>query len=329
MKICLDPGHYGSNFNPGITAGYVESNFTWAYYLLMRGILESKYGIEVVGTRDCKEDYPKKPNGDDDLQERGKRSKGCDLFISIHSNAAVDELTKKPKPEINSVFTHWSVRSGGKELACKIGEILTEFFREEWGDCQDPTMYAVESKKYPGYDYYGVLKGAAKVEVPAIIVEHSFHTNPRYCEWAMVEGNIDRMAEVECDAIAEFYGIKPIEQGNHYCIVLNQNLEKGDRGEAVKLFQIRMRQVSPEFDKEVEAHSFKKGYPDGSFGAGMVQTLKKFQENAGIAQTGTLNDITRQVLNSDIGKLYGQLTSTDNMLQRSNEKIKFAKQTLA
>jgi hypothetical protein len=28
MKICLDPGHFGSYYNPGVAAGYVESNFT-------------------------------------------------------------------------------------------------------------------------------------------------------------------------------------------------------------------------------------------------------------------------------------------------------------
>lgn len=285
MKICLDPGHYGSNYNPGVAAGYVESNFTWTYFFMMKERLE-RYGVEVIGTRASKEE-------DMGLQARGRCSEGCDLFISIHSNAADD-------PKIDSVFTHWSVRSGGDGIAKAIGNALTEFFRSEWGDCQDPIMYAQESTKYPGYDYFGVLKGAASVGTPGIIVEHSFHTNVRYCEWAMRPGDIERMADVEVDAIAAYYGLEPVTFGIYY-IPLNVDLRKGDKGEDVKKLQMRLRQVDATFDKEVAAHSFKNGVPDGSFGGKMVATLKRLQFDAGLPETGELDYPTRTLLNtSDI-----------------------------
>lgn len=297
MKICLDPGHYGSNYNPGVAAGYVESNFTWDYFFLMKDRLE-KYGVEVIGTRSSKDDYPKNSKGEDALQVRGRTASGCDLFISIHSNATGD--TKNPRPEINSVFTHWSVRSGGREIAEQIGARLTEFFRSEWGDCQEPTMYAQESEKYPGYDYFGVLKGAASVGTPAIIVEHSFHTNPRFCEWAMVPGNIAKMADVEVDAIADYYGLTK-KTNSAYYIYLDKNLKKGDKGEDVKKLQMRMRQVDREFDEEVAKHSFDQdGNPDGSFGGNMAKTIKRFQLYAGINQTGEVDDETRAILNTTV-----------------------------
>lgn len=63
-----------------------------------------KYGVEVIGTRATKDDYPKNSKGEDALQVRGRTAAGCDLFISIHSNAT--GTPEKPRPEINSVFTH-------------------------------------------------------------------------------------------------------------------------------------------------------------------------------------------------------------------------------
>ena len=307
MRICIDPGHYGSDYNPGVAAGYVESNFTWAYAWLLKERLE-KYNVEVVLTRTNKAD-------DLPLQTRGKLAAGSDLFISVHSNA-VDN-----KPDMDAVFCHWSVRSGGEGIAKLIGNALTDFFKSEWGSINEPCLYSVESTKHPGYDYYGVLKGAASVEVPAVIVEHSFHTNRRYCEWAMTAGNIERMADVEVQAIVDYYGLnKPIED-DIYWIPLNTNLKKGDKGEAVKRLQMRMRQVSQEFDEEVKAHSFKNGVPDGSFGGKMVDTIKKFQRYAGLETTGELDAETREVLNSNLATVYCNLGDADNVISQVREIV--------
>lgn len=309
MKICLDPGHYGDNYNPGVAAGYVESNFTWQYFLLMKERLE-RYGVEVIGTRATKAE-------DMALQARGKCSKDCDLFISIHSNATGGE---QPKPEINAVFTHWSVRSGGKGIAEAIGYKLTEFFREEWGECQDAIMYSQESTKHPGYDYFGVLKGAASVGTPGIIVEHSFHTNPTYCEWAMAPGNIERMADVEVGVIAEYYGLSPVTN-SLYFINLDKNLKKGDKGEDVKRMQMRFRQIDASFDEEVKTHSFNaEGSPDGSFGGSMVKTIKRFQNEVGLPDTGELDDATRMALNNTVIQYANRVTELVKSLDE-NRKV--------
>lgn len=290
MKICIDPGHFGDNYNPGVAAGYVESNFTWTYSWLLKERLE-RYGVEVWLTKETKAE-------DMGLQARGKKAAGADLFISVHSNATDN------KPSVNAVFTHWSVRSGGEGIARKIGNALTAFFIQEWGQIDEPIMYAQESEKYPGYDYFGVLKGAASVEVPGIIVEHSFHTNARYCEWAMRAGSLEKMADAEVEAIVEYYDLSEPVPDDMFCIPLTTNLEKGDKGEAVRRLQMRMRQISPEFDAEVKAHSFKNGIPDGSFGGKMESTIKKFQKYAGIHQSGKLDSETRDILNGNIALNY-------------------------
>lgn len=301
MKICLDPGHFGSHYNPGVAAGYVESNFTWTYAWLLKERLE-KYGVEITFTKETKEE-------DLALQQRGKKAVGCDLFISVHSNATDN------KPDMDAVFTHWSVRSGGEGIAKKIGNALTDFFRSEWGKCEDPIMYAQESTKHPGYDYFGVLKGAASVEVSGIIVEHSFHTCAKYCEWAMTEGNLEKMADVEVKAIAEYYGLLEPQEEDFYWIPLTTDLQKGDKGEGVKRFQMRMRQVSAAYDEEVKAHSFKNGIPDGSFGGKMESTIKKFQLETGIPVTGKLDAETRDVLNTSIAFWHKEMLANEAIIE--------------
>lgn len=300
MKITIDPGHYGSNYNPGVAAGYVESNFTWTYSWLLKERLE-RYGVEVLITRATKEE-------DMALQARGKMAKGSDLFISVHSNATDN------KPDMDAMFCHWSVRSGGEGIAKKIGNALSVLFRSEWGHVADPVFYAQESAKYPGFDYFGVLKGAASVEVPGIIVEHSFHTNANYCEWAMTEGNLEKMADTEVQAIVDYYGLtEPVND----CFYIPQttDLKRGDKGEGVKRLQMRMRQISAEFDEEVKKHSFKNGVPDGSFGGGLEKSLRKFQQQAGIPQTGELDAETREVLNESIAMIEYERRADEAVIQ--------------
>lgn len=306
MKICLDPGHYGSDYNPGVAAGYVESNFTWAYALLMRERLQ-RYGVEVIFTRDSKDE-------DLGLQARGKKSEGCDLFVSIHSNATSD-------PNRNAVFCHWSMVSGGELIAKEIGKALTDFLRSEWGEIQKEECYYVESEKHPGQDYYGVLLGASKVGTPAVIVEHSFHTNKRYCEWAMIPGNIDKMCDAEVTAIAKYYGLS-VALDDMYYIYLPKNLKKGDKGEDVKKLQTRMRQIDGTYDVEVEEHSFYEGHPDGSFGGKMVTTMKRFQHELGIEETGELDSATRAILNNSVIEWYHALRDSKSDYDSMSQSYK-------
>ena len=56
-KICIDPGHYGSNYNHGVDAGYVESNFTFDFSFRLKRYLEAG-GFEVIMTRTNKDANP-------------------------------------------------------------------------------------------------------------------------------------------------------------------------------------------------------------------------------------------------------------------------------
>ena len=78
-RVCIDAGHYAKyNRCPSIPS-YYESDMVWKLHLLQKKYLE-QLGIEVVTTRADKDK-------DLALVERGRKAKGCDLFISDHSNA--------------------------------------------------------------------------------------------------------------------------------------------------------------------------------------------------------------------------------------------------
>lgn len=288
MKICLDPGHYGDSYNPGVAAGYVESNFTWDYHLLLKTELE-KYGVEVSTTRADKDT-------DLGLKARGLKAEGSDLFISIHSNAS-------SRSSANMVWVMYSVRAGGQDVGRAVGEALTNMFISEWGSIENLVVEGRPGTKDPTKDYYSVLYGCSAVGVPGIIVEHSFHTYAPYCEWAMTPGNIEKMAVIEAKAIADYYHLTKVDE--EYAIQLNQNLKKGDKGPEVVRLQKRLCQVSPAVEADVRSHSFKDGQPDGSFGGGLKRTITNLQALAGIATTGELDDDTRAMLNSNIAELYG------------------------
>lgn len=186
MKICIDAGHFGK-YNPSpVDKRYYESEMNWKLHNYLKTALEA-YGIEVVTTRSSKDK-------DLVLESRGKLAKGCDLFISVHSNACNTESVDYP-------------------LACctvsgradKIGQALADTVAKVMGTTQRGRI--LKHKGTDG-DWYGVLRGAASVAVPGVLLEHSFHTNKKATAWLLVDNNLKKLAEAEAQTIANHYGIK-------------------------------------------------------------------------------------------------------------------------
>lgn len=194
IKICIDAGHYGKYNQSPCNEEYFESEMTWKLHLKLKKYLEG-YGIKVITTRT---DQAK----DLELASRGKKAKGCDLFVSLHSNSTVggmiDEGIDGPK-----VY----VPVSGK--ADDLGEKLAECIATVIGTKQDG-----RSKSKPGNkgDWYGVIRGAASVGVPGILIEHSFHTNTRSTEWLLKDSNLDKLAKAEAEVIAKHFGTSRITQ---------------------------------------------------------------------------------------------------------------------
>lgn len=87
-KVCLDAGHYGNYNRSPVHSGYYESVRMWKLTELVAAELTAR-GIHVVKTRSNQK-------SDLALTSRGKKAKGCDLFVSMHSNAASSESVDYP-----------------------------------------------------------------------------------------------------------------------------------------------------------------------------------------------------------------------------------------
>lgn len=188
MKICIDAGHYGSyNRSPGVKS-YYESKQMWKLHLLLEKELEA-YGVEVITTR-------AEQSKDLALEKRGKMAKGCDLFISLHSNAVGSAMNESVDYPLACCSVSGKADTIGVELAIAVHKTMG-------------TKQAAQktNRKWGSSDYYGVLRGAAKVGVPGVLLEHSFHTNTRAANWLLSDSNLAKLAQAEAKVIAEHYGL--------------------------------------------------------------------------------------------------------------------------
>lgn len=190
-KICLDAGHVGSKYNQSpVVKTYYESAMVWALHLKLKAQLEAR-GFQVVTTR---------ASIDTDLgvYERGTASKGCDVFISLHSNACGTESVDYPV-----VYRAYDNKNNIDTLALKLAKKVGELM----GTTQ--AGRTATRKNSSGGEYYGVLRGARAVGTPCyMLIEHSFHTNTKATKWLSKDANLDKLAVAEADILAEFFGLE-------------------------------------------------------------------------------------------------------------------------
>ena len=201
IKICLDAGHY-TRYNKGIVSGYYEGDAMWELHNYLKTELES-YGFVVGVTRTDK-------NKDLAVSDRGLKSKGYDLFLSLHSNAATgqsaDYVALYHLVKDDTTTADEKSMAVAKVLAPVIASLMgvkqgyqvltrsVDFDRDKDGQFND--------------NYYGVLHGADLANTPGVIIEHSFHTNPAACKWLMDSNNLKKLAAAEAKALADHYGLK-------------------------------------------------------------------------------------------------------------------------
>jgi N-acetylmuramoyl-L-alanine amidase len=249
IKICLDAGYYGKYNQSPVVSEYYESDMAWKLHLKLKKYLE-EYGIEVITTR-------AKQKKDLGLTSRGKAAEGCDLFLSIHSNAATKESVDYP---IAFVPTNGSADELGSQLAKCIEQVM----KTKQSGRAEP-----KKSEKGNWDYYSVINGAASVGVPGIILEHSFHTNTRATKWLMVDSNLDKLAKAEAKVIAEYF----MKNSSVELPILS----KGTKSKSVKALQTLLIGYG---------YSCGKTGADGDFGNSTYKALQTFQENSGLVSNG-------------------------------------------
>lgn len=266
-KICLDAGHYGKyNRSPAVKS-YYESDMNWKLHLLLKKYLE-QYGFEVIQTRSNQAT-------DMGLTARGKASKGCDLFISIHSNAVGSGVNES----VDYPVVYVPLNGKGD----KIGKLLADCIADVMGTKQKGRT---ATRKGNSGEYYGVIRGAVAVGVPGLILEHSFHTNTRSTKWLLDDSNLDKLARAEAAVIADYYGNKKTETENNQKGMVEVKvsvLKKGAKGEQVKALQTLLIGYG---------YSCGSYGVDGSFGGATDKAVRAYQKAKGLAVDGIVGSAT-------------------------------------
>ncbi len=239
ILICLDPGHFlGSSHLEGEKVyNYEEGVATLKLGLMLSKILKEEYGITSYLTRE--KDSIKINgyiNGALDhyhINLRGEYAAGSDLFISLHTNANNPNVNGYPtisqpisinKP-IVIVNTCALKNKDVISMSNAIGNQLVKVYSEkglatvthfddasigsikEWtqsyNDGVDVAGTVCKRTDSDG-DYYGVLRGASKVGVPGVIIEHGYHTVPEVRYAAMNEDLLELLARADASGIASY-----------------------------------------------------------------------------------------------------------------------------
>lgn len=291
IKIHLDPGHYGSGYNHSpVNSVYTESNMTWQLTNYLKNELEKK-GAEVSLSRVTKESNPS-------LYERGYGAKGCDLFLSIHSNASATESTDYPISMCLLDDVKYDFDNISREIGLKLAEVIAETMHTSQ-KARIGTRQSANDRDKNGIkddEYYGVLHGAKAARVPGVILEHSFHTNKRATEWLLKEENLKLLAEKEAKIIVNYFKKQKKDNNN------NNKIEETKSSSQIEQKLYRIRKTWADAASQIGAYKSldsaknvcKKGYTvyDWNGVAVYSSTIVSEEKNVHIVKAGdTLNKI--------------------------------------
>lgn len=203
-KICLDAGHAKKYNRSPVVPEYYESDMNWKLHLFLKDELLNR-GFEVITTRPSQ-------NEDLGLYERGFKSKGCDLFLSLHSNACGTESVDRIVPIAQLEDNKYDFDEVSREL----GNLLGAAIRDTMGVKEYRMITKKSDNDRDGNgikddEYYGVLHGAKAARVPGLILEHSFHTNTRAAKWLLVDDNLKKLAKAETEVLAKYFDMEKEE----------------------------------------------------------------------------------------------------------------------
>lgn len=196
-KIMLDAGHYGNyNRSPQVPE-YWESKRMWVLMRMLQIHLEKK-GYIVHTTRDIQANDLK-------VIERGKKAKGYDLFISLHSNDFDGSEDLATAERVDYVVAYVPSYANNKRCqdSTKLGLRLATYVKGVIGSQQKArTNTKLKSK---GVEYYGVLRGWQSTNCPCgLILEHGFHSNPKTARWLMDDENLYNLTSGEANVIDSY-----------------------------------------------------------------------------------------------------------------------------
>jgi N-acetylmuramoyl-L-alanine amidase len=272
-KVMLDAGHYGSRNQSPVYPQYYEAKQMWKLHLYLKEHLEN-FGFDVLLTRSNQA-------ADMSVTARGSLAKGCDLFLSLHSDASDSATVNRA-----TVFYAYDDLNSASVLAKQIAHAV--------GLCMGVSGN-IKTRQGNNGDYYGVMRGARSAGCPLYyIIEHSFHTCKASAEWLMSDSHLDKLAKAEAEVIAAYYGLKKeetekTETTNKGASTVNIELtvlKNGSKGEEVKTLQRILNALG------YKGKNGKVLTVDGIFGANCEFAVKNFQMKESLSADGIVGKNT-------------------------------------
>ena len=208
-RIVVDPGHGGKDYGaPGYLKGVHEKNVTMQISKKLAAKLRKELGCEVILTRNSDRFLT--------LEERTAfaNTKNADLFISIHTNANKDPRAYGISTYILNLASDEEARMvaamENKTSTNNISDLETILFSLMHNTkihestrlaayVQEATAKRLKRKGYGRIKSIGVKQAPFYVllgaQMPAILIETSFISNPRECRRLINPKSQDRLCE--------------------------------------------------------------------------------------------------------------------------------------
>jgi N-acetylmuramoyl-L-alanine amidase len=182
----LDPGH-GQYVNASpLDGSFYEGTNNYKFALVLKEALLEYEDVEVLMTRN---DITENP----DLATRGNMAvtEGCDVFLSIHSNASSSSSAY-------GVEGYYSINTPGAY------GLLVDLCHTTSYQFPKPKVRRVVTKVSGGQDYYGVLRASKGVKY-SMLIEQGFHTNPKELACIRLDDWHKIVAEQQGKVFANFF----------------------------------------------------------------------------------------------------------------------------
>ena len=180
VVIVIDPGHGGEDPGKVGVNDALEKDINLKIGEKLRVLLEDE-GIQIIMTR---EDDFVPESKKEDLKKRVEliNEVNPDIVVCVHQNSFTDQTVAGPQ-----VFYH-----GSSEISKKIAQTLQE---ELW------LVDEEHQRQIKGNENYYML---SQTEVPTIIVECGFLSNPSDAEKLITEEYQDQIAQAICAGITKW-----------------------------------------------------------------------------------------------------------------------------
>lgn len=198
IVIVIDPGHGGSN--KGTQSGHtIEKEMTMVTAMTMYQELEKYDNVKVYLTHTDDRDMS--------LKERAEFAAGvgADFMFSIHYNASENHSMYGSEVWISceKPYNAYGYQFGYLHLQAMQEKGL--FIRGVKNRMNDE-----------GTDYYGVIREAAALSVPALIIEHCYVDEERDADYIQNEEGFAEFGRIDALSVAKYFGLKSSSLGVDY-----------------------------------------------------------------------------------------------------------------